>query len=102
MKWYRDLYIGEGVKGREDTFIRQIEEGGCPRKLWLITLAYNQKDLLDIRCAVSLAREDLARSLPMIVGLAKDKEEAVSLTESITRDCLEKTGDVDLRAFLSR
>ena len=100
MKWFRNLYVGETLKNERDALIREMDGGISRPDVYMITLAMNGRDLLDIRRTRALEREDLRKNLPMIVGLAKGQKEAKALVEQIVRDCLRSTGDVDLRSFL--
>ena len=101
MEWYSGLYLGDSLEGKKEKLIREITEGRYDNSLYLVTLAYNGRDLLDIRRVSSLVREGLRDELPMIVGLAKGRRESVKVVERIIQDCLAGTGDVDLRSFLA-
>ena len=100
MNWYQDLYVSENIADKAETLREELENGRYRRDVYLITLAMNGKDLLDIRKASCLARESLRRNLPMIVGLSSGYENAVNLSCRIVTECCEKTGDVDLRSYL--
>ena len=102
MKGYKDPYITESVKKKHPNLARELDEGNYSSKVWLITLSPNGQDLLDIRKASSLAAHGFDRIVPLLAGAAASKEEALTLVEKIVQDCLNKTGGVDLRSFLSR
>ena len=100
MNWYPKMYTGKRLEGETEKLIREIEDGQYRPDLFLITLAVNEKDLLDIRRARSLYREGLKDYLPLIVGIAKGRREALKIVEEIIADCLRETGDVNVRSFL--
>ena len=102
MNWYQNLYLGETCRGKKDIIIKEVESGIYRHKLFLITLAINGSDLLDIRSASSLARGSLRSSLPVIVGAASGREEAIQLASMIIEDCYRTRGDIDVRKFLEQ
>ena len=101
MKWCKDPYISESVRKKHPDLARELDQGSFSSKVWLITLSPNGQDLLDIRRASGLGAHDLAGIIPMLVGAAASQGEALTLVETIVQDCLNKTGGVDLRSFLS-
>lgn len=100
MNWYTDLYAGPLVKDRVDELKAKVESGTCSPSLKVITTAYNGKDNLDIRPALSLScHEYLRDSKIMIVGLAGNMSEALDLVGGMAQECLKETGSVNLREF---
>ena len=102
MKWCKDPYISEKVRKTHPDLARELEEGKYSSKVWLIMLSPNGQDLLDVRRASGLGVHGLEGIVPLLAGAAASKGEALTLVETIVQDCLNKTGGVDLRSFLSR
>ncbi len=102
MKWYDALYTGESCRDQKDAIIEEVSSGVYRRNLYLITLAANGRDLLDIRKAAALSREGLSSMLPMIVGIATGREEAGQVARAVIEDCYRQTKDVDVRKFLEK
>ena len=101
MRWYEDLYLSENIAGKGILFREEIESGKYRRNLYLITLAVNERDMLDIRKAAALTRVKLRDTLPMIIGMASGYDQALGLAQKIVSDCYEQTGGADIRGFLS-
>lgn len=99
MKWYPQLYIGEKLTDDIETLKDRIQSKDVLHPFYLITLAFNKKDLLDIRNSRALLREHLEDDLPMIVGVASDEKEAIDVVKIIIDECLTKTGSLDIHRF---
>ncbi|MEE3420603.1 MAG: hypothetical protein VZR02_05815 [Lachnospiraceae bacterium] len=98
MIWYKHLYVGDLVKGRKDRIIERIESDRTQTGQYLITISENPAEMLDIFSTVFLTEKRKER-LPMVVGLAGTRDEAIFLVRKMTEDCLRATGDVDLRTY---
>jgi hypothetical protein len=68
--------------------------------IYLITLAANGQDLLDILDSAFLQQKAVRRTLPMIVGLAKGYEEAVELVRQIVEETYTQRGDCKVPLYL--
>ncbi len=101
VKWYHSLYISEHAHKHEKQIRRQLNSGHASFRQYIITLASNGTDMLDIISGLFLPDSLIRRGLPMVVGIADTKKEAVELVIRMTEDCLEKQGNPDLRAFFS-
>ena len=101
MQWLENLYLSDSVKENEKELREGLEKGNFSQKLWVISIPICPKDQLDIRKANTLAYHDLWETIPMIVGMAGTKKEAIELVERITKDCLRSRGDALLREFLT-
>lgn len=98
--WYKRLYVGEGMRGSERRVRRQLEKGLVKKPYYLITLASNGVDCLDIVHSFFLKQRVLRERLPMVVGVAETKQEALDIVRIIAVDCFVATGGADIRAFL--
>lgn len=98
MKWYADLYVGEQVKGKEKKRIWQISECGRPRHYYVIAYPANANNLLDIM-PVRTAQyyEDLH-----VIGLAKNKREALHVAGVILDEVYRRTGGFAVQEYLNK
>lgn len=99
-RWYRSLYYSDRMKESPEHLKCRMDNGDFSGNCYLITLAYNGKDYLDIRPLYTVGHPYLQENMPMIVAAAASRKDAYRLVEKITQDCLQKTGDVNLRSFL--
>lgn len=99
--WYSSLYVGKLMKKEEKRVRRQLDAGKPSTRCFVITLAANGSDYLDILSTDYLAQKALLERLPMIVGLAGTKQEALELVMQILQDCLRDSHEADIRAYLT-
>ena len=66
----------------------------------LITLAQREQNHLDIYSSLLLQQGIYDDETIFIVGIAEDYTSAMSLVECITQDTVEKTGGVEIRAYI--
>ena len=100
IQWSRNLYVGASCDGHEEEILHTLEKGENIGGIYLLTLSDNHCDSLEILESRFLRQDWVRRLLPEIIGLAGSKAEALAMVEAITQECLEKTGDADLRAYL--
>lgn len=100
MEWYRDLYVTEGVHQKKQTLIEKIEKKAGLPDICIVTLAANGRDLFDIFSSDLLFQTPLHGHCPMIVGIAKGKEEAVDLAVKLVLAAYRQNGDFDIRKYL--
>ena len=99
MRWTSDLYLGLDIREDAGQCRKNIESG--EGAYMVLTLSPNGKDQLDIRTARSMLRPALESLSPLIVGVAKDRKDALRLLERIASDCYFERKDADLRAYLT-
>ena len=100
MKWYGNLYIGERVNRYAPRIRQRLDAGKSDIGHYIITLAAHPSDYLDLFDTRYLTQNALKKRLPMIVGLAADRDEALIVAQKIVEDCISKTGSWDVRTFL--
>lgn len=100
MKWYPKLYIGSGAQPNAGKIIRKLKKNTIQPGIYVITLAENGQDMLDILPSVMLQQTKVREQLPMIVGLAKGKREALELARQIVQDTFDATGGCDVPGYL--
>ena len=90
LKWYKNLYVGNTAKKKEKTLRRKISCGIGTFNVFVITLAVNEQNHLEIYPAAQLLQKTLRRRCPLIVGIAVGYEEAVEIVEQIVKEVWEK------------
>lgn len=101
MKWYSDLFIGSKAEPNKEEIISRAERGDFVRGLYLITLASNGIDQLDLVRAGSIAGKAAAIShMPPIVGIAIGKREAIEVAAEIVRCAFAEEHSADIRSWL--
>lgn len=100
MDWYGRLYIGDGLEEKKEHMIYKIEHAAGTPGIYLITLASNDRNLLDIISADQLLWPVMHRRCPLIVGMVRSYDQAVELASSLILESYEKTGSLHVEAFL--
>lgn len=100
MKWYRKLYLGDGIRKSKEELMKKIETGAGLPGIYVLTLASNGWDLFDIFSSNDLMQPVLHGLCPVIVGLASGYDEAVEMAKDIALESYQKTGAFDICAYL--
>ncbi len=101
LSWYEPLYIGDSTGRYAGRIRKRLDAGRTDVGHYLITLASNGTDELDIIPSGLLTQSFLRERLPMIVGVASGRKEALRLVTAIAGDCVRQTGDVRIREWLT-
>ena len=99
MNWHPNLYVGEEAAKHKKKLMRKLEKDSIPFGVYVITLAANGKDLLDVIPGFMFMREDIRER--EVIGLAVTKEEALEVCEQIIMDVYRKTGGFEVRSFFA-
>ncbi len=100
MEWYHDLYVGDSIKDQSEKIKRKILHRAGQIQIYVISLASNPSNLLDIIPARELLQKYYAKRQIYIIGLAKGREEACRLACSIVTEIYEKTGAFFVRDYI--
>lgn len=98
--WYKKLYIGDTAKKRTRKIIRKIRQGVPQRNVYLITLASNPENQLDIFHSDMLLDDALKFLNPTVVGIALGYQEAVELVGKIAGETYRTQGNANIREYL--
>ena len=98
--WYSRLYMDDGLEEKKEKLIHKIEHAAGTPGVYLITLASNEKNLLDIFSADQLLWPVMHRLCPVIIGMTRSYDSAVELASSIILESYEKTGTFRIDTFL--
>lgn len=99
LTWYEKIYVGNTAKKNETKIRRKLDQGKFVPGVYLITMASNPANNLDIIGTAFLKQKAVYERCPMVVGMAKGYEEALELVQQITEDVLAQTGDAGIRNF---
>lgn len=102
MNWYRKLYFGKNAEKRKNRFVREIEAGTYRGNTWLITLAANPENQLELFSVQELRFSYIRRNCPLVLGIASGYEEALEVLLRIVQEVLEATGGADIRGYFER
>lgn len=99
MRWAVNLYTTEKTKKKLPVIMQRIRKRKIQPGLWIITIASNEKNLLDIFSSVYYLQPMFSKMNPDIVGIAENEESAKELTVQILQDVYEKEGNFDVRSY---
>lgn len=100
MKWYRHLYMGKTAKKKKYQIVWKIKHRAGLLDTYVITLASNENNLLDIMNSSVLLQPYYKKNSVFIVGIACGYEEALEVIQEIISEVYEKTGFFDVRSYL--
>lgn len=99
MKWYQNLYIGQTASKRKDEIIAKIDQEQNMLSVYLITLAPDDRNQMEIITPTVYYQQAKRKGYPMIVGIACGMREARGLLVQMTEEVYQKTGAVRLREY---
>lgn len=102
MIWYDELYVGESIVHKTKKIKWKICHNAGQINIYVIALASNSENLLDIIPSQELLQKGYPKSGLRIVGLAKGYDEAVTVAVSIVDEVYQKTGAFAVREYLER
>ncbi len=99
MEIYSRLYIGDSVNN-PDKAIKKLKKGSRLLNIFVITVAYNPNDQLDIYSSQILCQKYYRRNKPYVIGIAGTYEEALELVVQITNETVTVTGGGNIKEYL--
>lgn len=99
MRYYKYLYLADGIR-KKDKIIRKLEEKKLQMNIYVITLARNEKNHLEIYNSMVLRQPDFPYDDFFVVGIAKGYEDAVEMVEEIAQEVYNKTKGADIRSYI--
>lgn len=100
MTWYDELYVGESIVHKTKNIIWKIRHNAGQLNIYVIALASNERNLLDIIPAQELLQKAYPKRELRIIGLAKGYDEAVEVAASIVDEVYQNTGAFEIRSYL--
>lgn len=101
MTWQDDLYVGASIVHKTSKIKWKIRHNAGQLNIYVITLASNERNLLDIIPAKELLQRGYPKQEMHVVGLAKGYDEAVEVATSIVDEVYHNTGAFDVRSYLA-
>lgn len=98
MKFYKNLYIGDTVKNPRK-IKRKLKKYAKLTNIYVIAYM-EQLERLEICHCIMLKQYYYRENPPYIIGIARSKQEAFEMILKIAQESIEKTGAVDLTAYL--
>lgn len=100
MKWHEDLYVGESIRHKQKKVKWKIMHNVGQVFVYVITLAGNEENLLDIIPARELLQKYYPRKDLYVIGLAGSYREAAELAGHIVSEVYRATGGFDVRGYI--
>lgn len=100
MIWYKHLYVGDGIGERAEKVKWKIRHNAGQCSVYVITLASNRQNLLDIIPARELLQKSYPKKQLYVVGLAKGYEEALEMAARIVLEVYQNTGGFAVGEYL--
>lgn len=100
MEWHGDLYLGSSVRHRKRTIKWKIMHHAGQLRVYVITLASNERNLLDIIPSWELMQKHYPKRGLYAVGLAGSYNEALELAGQIINEVYRATGSFDVRSYI--
>lgn len=101
MVWYENLYVGESIVHKTGKIKWKIRHNAGQINIYVITLASNAQNLLDIIPSHELMQKGYPKEQLCVVGLAKGYDEAVGVAVSIVEEVYRETGAFAVREYLA-
>ena len=99
LNWHSLIYLSEDVKDEYAEIREKLESGTAVSGVYLITLAANPAEQLDIINSVIYAADSERYSKAVVVGLAKGRGQAQELVAKMAEDVFSKTGGIEIRKY---
>jgi hypothetical protein len=101
INFHYHLHLGEGLEYKDLMQIKKdLRENPVDANLFIITLSANEQEQLDIYDAKYLIQKYYSKNPPYVVGIAKDKGQAIEVVERLMQECVTNRGDANLRAYI--
>lgn len=99
MRWAVNLYTTEKTKKALPRIMQKTRRRKIQPGIWLVTLASNEQNLLDIFHSVYYFQPMFEKMNPDIVGIAESEDAAKELVLKIVADVWRQKGDFDVRTY---
>ena len=99
MRWAMNLYTTEKTKKILPRIMRKTEEGKLQPGIWLLTIASNEHNLIDIFHSIHYMQPMFQRMNPDIIGVAENEDAAKELLIRMTEDVYRETSCFDVRNY---
>ena len=99
MRFAVNLYTTEKTKKMLPRIKHKLRTKKLQPGIWLITIASNEKNLLDLFHSIHYMQPMFEKMNPDIVGIAESEDAVKELLVQITEDLYKETGQFNVRAY---
>ena len=96
MRYYKHLYLTEGLEKKKEKIIRKLEAGKLQPGVHVITLAVSERNQLEIYPTIQFKQP----AFPKKEKKKSQVDEAVELVEQIVQEVYDQTGTCDIRSYI--
>lgn len=100
MKWYEHLYAGESIRHKTEKIKWKIRHNAGQINIYVIALASNPQNLLDIIPAQELMQKAYPKKDLYVLGLAHGMDEAYEVVKQIIDEVYQETGGFQILPYL--
>lgn len=100
MRYYKYLYLSEGLERKKDRVIRRLETGKLQPSIYLVLISDHSRNQMEIVRAVCLLQPNYPRDQLLVAGIAESHGEALELVEKMVRETYDSTGEADVRNYI--
>ena len=94
-----NLYTTEKTKKKLLWILHKLKTKKIQPGIWLITLASNENNLLDMFHGIYYVQPMFMQMNPDIVGIAESQDAAQEMIVKITEDVYRKQGNFDMKTY---
>lgn len=99
IRWADKLYLSEDLKNKKNKIKKSIEKGNLTFEIYVIMLASNSDNLLDIINANELQFPYYLEKDNYILGIAGSRTLAKLLVKDMIEEVYNQTGDILVREY---
>ena len=100
MKYYHALYMSKKLISKKTEIIEKLQNNKLQIEKYLITLAKNEKNHLEIFNSILLIQKSIAKDELFVVGIADGELAAMELVEKITQEVYDETKGTDIKKYI--
>lgn len=100
MKYYKHLWLSEGLEKKKDNIIKKLDHNKVQISIHLIVLSANEKNHLEILNSVLLLQPGFPKEDYFVAGIAKSYDDALEMVEKITEEVYHNTRGTDIRSYI--
>ena len=100
MKWYENLYVGDSIQHKTEKIKWKIRHNAGQIDIYVIALASNPQNLLDIIPAQELMQKGYPKRNMFVIGLAHGYDEALEVVTQIIDEVYRQTGGFAIEPYL--
>lgn len=100
MKFYKNVYVGDSLRARQEKVIEKLKKGKVQFSCYLIVLSDNPMEQLECYDSILLLQKKWMPEPPLVVGIASSYMELLEIIKQITEDAYLRYGEANLRKYI--